>query len=113
VASPADDIPDLERLMRNVIRMAMEAEKGDGWMGTLSISQQEGIRRAGERATKKRPDEWLRDDDRLNRRRFLPLDDCEFGRRRFRLYRCEVQRHGECPVTFGGGSLVDHHRRDA
>jgi hypothetical protein len=61
VASPADDIPDLERLMRNVVRLALERERGTDWIASLSKAQQSGIEKASQVARRKRPGEPLRD----------------------------------------------------
>ncbi len=62
MASPADAIPDLERLMRNVVRMAMEADYGAPWLSTLSSTASRAVERAGAVAKAKRPAEVLRDD---------------------------------------------------
>ena len=61
MSEAANDLPDLEKLMRNVIRFAMEAERGTGWINTLGKKMQEAIERSQELAEKKRPDEALRD----------------------------------------------------
>lgn len=62
MASLADDIPDFERLLRNVVRQAMEAEHGIDWLAGLSNTQAASVRAAGDRARRNRPDEKLRDD---------------------------------------------------
>jgi hypothetical protein len=63
VTSPADAIPDLERLMRDVLRDVFEGTLGDGWLASgLSRSVREGIERAGNLARSQRPTEALRDD---------------------------------------------------
>lgn len=61
MASPADDIPDLERLMREVLRLSFEREHGADWQDGLSGSMRSSIERCGDRARAKRPEEELRD----------------------------------------------------
>jgi hypothetical protein len=62
VTSPADAIPDLERLMRDVLRRVFEAALGAEWMNGLSTSTRGGVERAAEIARKQRSRETLRDD---------------------------------------------------
>lgn len=63
MTSPADEIPDLERLLRNVLRLAMQSEHGPNWISErLGKTQTEAIQRAGGKARRQRPHETLRDD---------------------------------------------------
>jgi hypothetical protein len=47
--------------MRNVLRLVLERERGLEWFSSLSATQQSTIKRAGERASERRPNEELRD----------------------------------------------------
>lgn len=58
----AEDLPDLEHLIRNVLRAAMEATIGESWLDEVSSTPQKAIEKAGNRARTKRPDDPLRDD---------------------------------------------------
>lgn len=62
MASPADRIPDLERLARNVVRMAMEFQWGADWLEDLSAGARSAVRKAAQMAQRQRPDEPMRDD---------------------------------------------------
>jgi hypothetical protein len=62
VTSPADAIPDLERLMRDVLRGVFAATLGAEWLNGLSNQVRKGVERAAETAHIQRPDETLRDD---------------------------------------------------
>jgi hypothetical protein len=62
VTSPADAIPDLERLMRDVLRGVFAAALGAEWLNGLSNQVRKGVEWAAETAHKQRPDETLRDD---------------------------------------------------
>jgi hypothetical protein len=61
MSSPADAIPDLERLMRNVLRDVLRVNLGDEWLGGLSKGARDGVDRAAETARSQRPNENLRD----------------------------------------------------
>jgi hypothetical protein len=62
VSSPADAIPDLERLMRDGLRGVLVAANGPDWLDTAPQSVRQGAARAAATARAKRPGETLRDD---------------------------------------------------
>lgn len=62
VSSPADDIPRLERLLRDVCRLALEAEHGLDWLNRLSGAERAAVGKDARLARTQRPDEALRDD---------------------------------------------------
>jgi len=62
VSSPADDIPRLERLLRDVCRLALEAEHGLDWLDRLSGAERKAIGKDAHLARTQRPDEALTDD---------------------------------------------------
>ena len=62
MASPADEIPSLEQLMRNVVRLAMQVQKGSDWLEQLSGSIARTMEKDAALASRNRPKEVLRDD---------------------------------------------------
>lgn len=62
VTSPADAIPDLERLMRDVLRSVFDTTLGAEWLKRLSNQVRQAVEQTAEIARKQRPNETLRDD---------------------------------------------------
>lgn len=57
-----EDIPELERLARDVLRLVFRVGLGEHWQSELSGAVARSLRRAREVAESQRPDESLRDD---------------------------------------------------
>lgn len=62
MTSPADAIPDLERLMRDVLRSVFDTTLGAEWLKRLSNQVRQAVEQTAEIARKQRPNETLRDD---------------------------------------------------
>jgi hypothetical protein len=60
--SEATGIPDLERLLRDVLRRCFETAFGPEWLSQLNSGVRPGVLRAGEVARSQRPTDLLRDD---------------------------------------------------
>jgi hypothetical protein len=56
------DIPDLEALLRSVLRKALAAELGDSWIDSLPPDVRKLVHDSAKLASRKRPDEVLQDD---------------------------------------------------
>lgn len=62
VTEGAWDIPDLEALLRHVIRRSMESESGSAWLSSLPSNVVKHVSDVAALARRKRPHEQLRDD---------------------------------------------------
>jgi len=62
VSSSAAEVPRLERLLRDVCRLALEAIHGLDWLDQLSGAEREAVEKDARLARTQRPDEALRDD---------------------------------------------------
>lgn len=61
MAEGAWDIPDLEALLRSVVRQAMESELGSSWLTSLPAKMQKQVSDGAALARRKRPREQLRE----------------------------------------------------
>jgi hypothetical protein len=59
--TPAILIPDLERLMRDVLRSVFEDDLGEDWLANLTRSSKDALERSAGLAASQRPKESLRD----------------------------------------------------
>ena len=61
MTSPADAIPDLERLMRDMLRSVFDTTLGADWLKRLSNQVRQAVEQTAEIARKQRANERWRD----------------------------------------------------